>query len=82
MLNALCCEELIVCKNRRKSVVKYLLFFRSPVVSGPAFAAYCHLPTVFLSGWLIADFAMLYVLRGLWLLLLSPQRSLLSTELP
>ncbi len=37
----------------RKSAVKYFLFFRSPVVSVPAFAAYCHLPTVFLSG--VAD---------------------------
>ena len=50
--------------NRRKPAVKYLFrtwlplrlcarylfFLLSPVVSGPAFAAYCHLPTVFLSG--------------------------------
>ncbi len=54
----------LVCVNRRKSAVKYvfrtwlplrlcaryLFFLLSPVVSGPAFAAYCHLPTVFLSG--------------------------------
>ncbi len=50
---ALCVEELVICDNRRKSAVKYFLFFRSPVVSVPAFAAYCHLPTVFLSG--VAD---------------------------
>ncbi len=29
---------------------RYLFFLLSPVVSGPAFAAYCHLPTVFPSG--------------------------------
>ncbi len=43
----------LICVNQRESAVKYLYFFRSPVVGGPAFAAYCHLPTVFLSG--VAD---------------------------
>ncbi len=62
MISVLYGEELIVCENRRKSAVKYLLFFCSPVVSGPAFAAYCHLPTVFLSR--VADSCFRFLFLG------------------
>ncbi len=47
------------CDNLRKSAVKYLLFFRSPVVSGPAFAAYCSLPAVLLAFRLCGEWPVL-----------------------
>ncbi len=51
---ALCGEELIVCENRRKSAVKYFVFFSSPVVVVPHLlpTAICLLS--FSLEWLIA----------------------------
>ncbi len=40
-------DRVLIGDNLRKSAVKYLLFFRRPVVRGPAFAAYCRLPTAY-----------------------------------
>ena len=61
--------RVLIGDNLRKSAVKYLLFFRSPVVSGAAFAAYCHLPTVFLSRladsyWRYASFSVCLMLQS------------------
>ncbi len=42
-------DQVLICEDLRKSAVKCLLLFRSPVVSGPAIAVYCQLPAVFIA---------------------------------